>query len=60
MRQLNRIITKNHPNSTILIFHGVVAALLIMLVIGHSYLSLWVNKEQGTGILLIKRQYFIH
>jgi len=32
------------PNDTVLVIHGITAALAIISVLGHIYLSLWVNK----------------
>jgi formate dehydrogenase subunit gamma len=45
------MIAQAAANDTILVIHGISAALLILMVIGHIYLSLWVNK--GTWRVLI-------
>ncbi len=48
---MRSIITQTAVNDLILVIHGVTAVVLIVAVIGHIYLSLWVNK--GTWRILI-------
>ncbi len=49
---MRSMMAKTTVNGMVLVVHGVSAALLIAVVIGHIYLSLWVNK--GTWRVLTK------